>query len=257
MVYSMLFALLNVGFGMQGYCVVCGKPLVEGEHVGPFCLDCYVKTFKLLCVPEKIVFDYCKYCGSFRDGHRWLKGGELGDVVLRYARLALSSVKPCRSEVVGYRLEAVEPLTTPSWRTIIAAKYSISVSGVDRDVVQEYRVEVRANPTICPACKDVRGGDYSVVVQVRGANPGEVARAVERLLEENDRVRDSIVDIVEYRNGVDLLMLDVGSARRLVKELKKRYIVVTRVTSEDVGVTSTGRLRRRTIIAVRLRRPIS
>jgi nonsense-mediated mRNA decay protein 3 len=242
---------------MQQYCVVCGRPLVEGEHVGPFCVDCFVKTFKLLCVPERLVFDYCKYCGSYRDGYRWVRGGELSDVVVKYASAVLSSVRPCRSEVESYKLVFLEPLTVPSWRTIVLARYAIKLRGVDRDVEQEYRVEVRANPTICPACKDARGGDYSVVVQVRGLPPADVARSLEALLDSDDRVRESIVDIVEYRNGVDLLLLDVGSARRLVKELKKKYIAVTRVSGEDVGVTSTGKLRRRTIISVRIRRPKS
>jgi len=242
---------------MQQYCIVCGKPLVEGERVGPFCVDCFVKSFRLLCVPEKIVFDYCKYCGSYRDGYRWVRGGELGGVAERYASKVLSTVKPCRDEVESYELESLEPLTVPSWRTILLARYSIRLRGVDRGVTQEYRVEVRANPTICPACKDARGGDYSVVVQVRGLPPADIARSLEALLDSDDRVRDSIIDIVEYRNGVDLLLLDVGSARRLVKELKKKYIAVTRVSGEDVGVTSTGRLRRRTIISVRIRRPKS
>jgi nonsense-mediated mRNA decay protein 3 len=240
---------------MQQYCIICGRPLVDGEHIGPFCVDCFVKNFKLLCVPERIVFDYCKYCGSYRDGYRWVKGGELGEVVVKYASQVLSSVKPCRNEVKMYHLKLIEPLTTPSWRTFVLAKYDIVLEGVDRHVEQEYRVEVRANPTICPACKDSRGGDYSVVVQVRGLPPTDVAKSLESLFDSNDRVRDSLIDVIEYRNGVDLLLLDMGSARRLVKELKKKYVVVTRVSGEDVGVTSTGKLRRRTIISVRIRRP--
>jgi nonsense-mediated mRNA decay protein 3 len=147
----------------------------------------------------------------------------------------------------------IKYLTVPSWRTKVLAVYEIKLKGVDKIVKQEYTIDVRANPTICPSCKNARGGDYEVLIQIRGAKPAEIASALEGLLEDDERIRNSIIDIIEYKNGVDMLVLDPGAARRLAKELRKKYILTTRVTGEDVGVTGRGRLRRRTVISVRIK----
>ena len=193
---------------MRSYCARCGKQLIPGSSVGPFCLDCYVEMYKLLCVPEQVSFDYCKYCGAYRLGHRWQSGGELEEAVQLFIEEVARNVKPCRPEVKSFSVESVEPLTQPSWRTIYAIRYSIQIQGVDKPVFQTYRVEVRANPTICPTCKDIRGGEYNVLLQVRGIKPTELARLLRPLLDSSEQIQNSIVDIIEYSNGVDFLLLD-------------------------------------------------
>ncbi len=239
---------------MLGHCARCGRPLEEGRSVPPLCLECYVETTKLLCVPDRLDFDYCKYCGSMRLGHRWVEGGDLDEASGRYLRLYLEQrVTPCVDTVKGYRLASLTPLTEPSWRTIYSVVYEVELRGVDEPVRQEYRVEVRARPTICPMCKDARGGDYNVLLQLRGAEPSELARALEGLFNRSSQVVGSLVDIVELRNGVDMLLLDRGSASKILRELRKKYRLSVRVTGEDVGTTSTGRLRRRLVISARIK----
>jgi len=239
-------------------CVRCGSPLVRGKSIGVVCLDCFVATHKLLCVPEKVFFDYCKHCGSIRLGYRWLEGGDLGEAVQRYVELYFSSkerVAVCsgfESYVVSFSFEEAVPLTVPSWRTLYRVVFNVLLRDVVEPVKVEYRVEVRARPTICPLCKDARGGDYNVLLQIRGAAPARLARVLENLFNSDSRVVGSIVDIVELSNGADILLLDRGSASRILRELRKVFRVRTRVTGEDVGVTSNGKLRRRQVISAML-----
>jgi len=207
----------------------------------------------LLCVPEKLFFDYCKSCGAVRIGYRWVEGGELPEAVQKYVEQVLASVKPCSSDVAAFALASATPLTVPSWRTIYLVKYRIELKGVDEVVEQSYRVEVRANPTICPMCKDARGGDYNVLLQIRGAPPAVLAEKLSGLFETSSQVTGSIIDIVEKRNGVDIMLLDRGSASKILRELRKHFKVSVKVTGEDVGVTSNGRLRRRQVISASLR----
>jgi nonsense-mediated mRNA decay protein 3 len=241
------------------FCARCGRRLVPGESVGALCLDCFLETTRVICVPERVFFDYCKYCGSYRLGHRWLEGGELPEAVQSFVETYFSDtsrIAPCHSVrglVESYRLVQAEPLTVPSWRTIYRLVYGITLRGVDGEALQEYRVEVRARPTICPLCKDARGGDYNVLLQIRGAPPEALARRLERLFDSSSQVTGSIVDIVELDDGVDILLLDRGGASKILRELRKHYSVKTVVTGEDVGVTSTGRLRRRQVISATLR----
>lgn len=239
---------------MPGFCPRCGRPLDGGGFEG-LCLDCFLETRRLVCVPEKIVFDYCKQCGSVRLGHRWLPGGEVGEASAVYLEKLLEErLRPCTGLVEELWIEGIEPVTVPSWRTMYRVIVAARLRGYDGVVRQDYLVEVRANPTLCPLCKDARGGEYNVLLQIRGVSPAELAKRLEGLLNTNDQVLGSLVDLVEKRNGVDMFLLDRGSASKIVRELKKHYRVKVRVTGEDVGTTSTGLMRRRTVISVSVSR---
>jgi nonsense-mediated mRNA decay protein 3 len=216
--------------------------------IGSLCLNCYVKLNKLLCVPQRLVFDYCRFCGAIRVGYRWLEGGELEEAVVRYAETVLASVKPCSDYVTSYKLARIEPLTEVSWRTMVRAHYSIQLSG-EVWVEQAYDVEVRANPSICPSCHMARGGDYNVVVQLRGKLSSELVRRIAKKL---DELGGKVIDVVERDKGIDVLLEDRSAASRLLKELRKYARLRIKYSGEDVGVGSTGRLRRRLVISVRV-----
>ena len=236
---------------MTLFCASCGRPY-NGTvpFIGSLCLDCFVKLNRLLCVPEHVKFEYCRFCGAIRLGYKWVEGGELEEAVMKLASAVLSKVKPCRSEVKGYRLVELTPVTQPSWLTVVQAVYEVELAGVDTVVRQAYRVRVQAIPSICPSCHMARGGDYNVLVQIRGRITPELAARIGRKL---DELGGKVIDVVERDNGVDILLEDRSAAARLLREIRKHVKVKVRVTGEDVGVTSTGRLRRRTVISVRIR----
>ncbi|BEP17619.1 hypothetical protein PYJP_09710 [Pyrofollis japonicus] len=234
-------------------CARCGKELKPGAHVGALCLDCFLETTQLLCIPKRIEFDYCKYCGSIRIGYKWVEGGELGDAARRYLEWYVANqVKPCTPLVISYKLEEITPHTIPSWRTVYELTFSFVIKDVDDVVRQTYNVEIYAKPTVCPLCKESRSGDYDVVVQLRGMPPRKLAEALSSLFETSRQVVSSIIDIVELKNGADIYLSDRGSASKIIKELRKKFEVNILRTSEDVGVSSTGLRRRRMIYSVRL-----
>jgi len=238
---------------MERICVRCGRLLTQHENVGPLCLSCYLETRRVLCVPDRVSFEYCKHCGSIRVGYKWVEGGELDAASSRFLRWYLSErVTPCSSDVAAYSLVSVEPVTTPSWRTIYRVTFSVKLWGIDSTVFVQYSVDVRAKPTICQACKDVRGGDYNVLLQVRGETPKKLAEILSPVIEASSQIMGSIVDIIEYSNGVDFLLLDRGSASKIVRQLKKHYRLKVYSSGEDVGVTSRGRMRRRLVLSVHL-----
>ena len=236
---------------MTLFCASCGRQYDGATpFIGSLCLDCFVKLNKLLCVPEHVKFEYCRFCGAIRLGYRWVEGGELEEAVIKSASAMLSKVKPCKSEVRGYRLVELTPVTQPSWLTVVTAVYEVELAGIDASVRQAYRVKVQAIPSICPSCHMARGGDYNVVVQIRGRITPELAARIGRKL---DELGGKVIDVVERDNGVDVLLEDRSAAARLLREIRKYARASVKVTGEDVGVTSTGRLRRRTVISVRIR----
>ena len=239
---------------MGNICARCGRPLEPGKHVGALCLDCFLETTRLLCVESMLEFEYCKYCGSIRLGHKWVEGGDLEEATRRFLEWYVNEhVRPCTSLVKEYRLIDMYAETVPSWRTIYRLEFEFILEGIDEPVTQLYRVTIYARPTICPLCKDARGGDYNVLVQLRGVEPRRLAEKLSALFNSNSHLVESIIDIVELRNGADIFLSDRGSASRIIRELRKHFSVRVVTTGEDVGISSRGKLRRRLVYSVRLR----
>lgn len=237
-------------------CIRCGRLLEPGEPVyDGMCLECFLEERRLAEVPSRLEFDYCRSCGSFRYGYRWLEPLPLEEASRRFLELYLSErLRPAHPAVEELRVASVEPVYTPSWRSLYRVTVEARLRGLEEPVRQEYLVEVRARPSLCPACRNDRGGDYSVLVQVRGRVTPELVEVLGRVLD-SSRVAPWVVDIVEDRRGVDILLRDRGAASRIVSELSKHFVVDVKRSAETVGITSTGVERRRLTISVRVRRP--
>ncbi|GEM_PF-1926958 len=240
------------------FCIKCGVSFLEKPRIGYLCIDCYLDHKKPLCIQEKVEFDYCRICGAYKIGYKWYDGGELLDAIMEFVDKYYSENGPgveiCDETLSSYTLENTILITEASWRTIVELVYSFTFTESEIKITMPYRVEVRAKPTLCPTCKNVRGGDYNVLVQLRGETPKNLAKILTRLFEKNRQISNSIVDIVELPNGVDIYLLDRGSASKIVSLLKRHYKLSIKKTGEDVTITSTGLNRRRLIISVRLKR---
>ncbi|HIP65331.1 MAG TPA: hypothetical protein EYH08_02230 [Pyrodictium sp.] len=240
------------------FCIRCGKPVSRAGHlVKGLCIDCFLEIHVRPKIPRKLEFEYCKSCGSIRIGYQWVPGGDIGEAILKFVRewfklhpicSGIDGVKSC--EVVD-----VKPVTVPSWRTVVDFVVEFLIEGVEEPVKHSYNVEVYARPTLCEQCKTIRGGDYNVLVQIRGKIDEELARIVDRIVEENEQIASNLVDIVEDKNGIDVFLLDRGAASKLISEITKYYEASIRKTRELVGVTSSGVTRYRMVYSLRIRGP--
>ncbi len=237
-------------------CIRCGRVLGPSDPViDGMCLECFLEERRLADIPRRLEFEYCRSCGSLRYGYRWLEPLPLEEASRRYLELYLSErLKPAHPAVEEVRVVSLEPLHTPSWRTLYRVVVEARLRGVEEPVRQEYIVEVRAIPSLCPACKNDRGGDYNVLVQVRGRMDARLVEVLGRVLD-SERVAPWVVDVVEEKRGVDILLRDRGAANRIVSELSRHFVVDVKRSAETVGITSTGVERRRLTISVRVRRP--
>ena len=237
-------------------CIRCGRPLAPEEPVlDGMCLSCFLEERRLAEVPRRLDFEYCRSCGSLRYGYRWLEPLPLEEASRRYLELYLSErLRPAHPAVEELRVASIDPIHIPSWRSLYRVVVEARLRGVEEPVRQEYVVEVRAVPSLCPACRNDRGGDYAVLVQIRGRLEPRVYHVLAEVLD-SERVAPWVVDVVEDKRGVDILLRDRGAASRIVSELSKHYVLSVKRSAEVVGVTSTGLERKRLTISVRVRRP--
>ncbi len=234
------------------FCIRCGRPN-DGKtpFIGPLCLDCYVKTEQLVCVPDRIVLPVCKSCFSVRVGYKWMPSSGFNDIIERILPQILSRARPCKEKVRELRLVSITPLSTPSWRTVVSVKYALLLDSVDRFIDIEEQIVLQLKPTLCPICKDDRGGEYHVLVQVRG-EIDRVGEVLEKTIEDDPRITNSLLDIIEQQNGFDVYFYDRGAANKFLRRLSHYFTLSVKRSSEEVGVNSRGKTRHRLVISARI-----
>ena len=240
------------------FCIRCGKPASKAKFlVKGLCIDCFLEIHVKPRIPKRLEFGYCRSCGGIRIGYQWVAGGDVGEAALKFVEEWFKTHSICSNvdRISDCEIVNVRPITVPSWRTVVDVVIKFSVKGLEESVERSYSVEVYARPTLCEQCKTIRGGDYNVLVQIRGKIDEELAYVVGRLVEGNEQIASSLVDVVEDKNGVNIFLLDRGAASKLVSEIAKHYEVSIRRTREIVGVTSTGVTRYRMVYSLRIKGP--
>ncbi len=239
-------------------CVKCGREakLVDGR----LCPECYLEVRGLGKFPQRVEVTICPRCGSYRFQGRWypppVDAVDIQDVVREVLRLTLSAVFRPNSEVERYRIEDVEYIRDPYHGDYAVVKVVGSFRGIEGEYSLEYRVRVDVRQQLCPQCFKKAGGGVEAILQVRGEGghlTPEQRLAVEQVLEKlAPSMREYIVDVVEQREGFDLVLVDQGVAKAIASRI--RAVLGARVIEswKVVGRRSDGRPRKRLTLSVRL-----
>jgi len=228
-------------------CPRCGmetRVLVRG-----LCPSCFAEVYGLAGVPERVEVEVCRYCGSVRLGHRWVRVSSFGEAVEAIASYQVSKARPVEP-LESVEVEGVEYETLPNWTTRIRLQLAGTARG--RRLRGGASMTVHLRPSICPVCKVRVSGEYDTLLQIRGGDPRTVEALVERLLAETG-LWTQAVDLIRGRDGVDVYFTNTGAARKLARELSKIIPGTLKpVTHETVGVTSRGRRRSRKTLVYRV-----
>lgn len=236
-------------------CIRCGRINDGSMHfIDNMCIECYAKERKLLCVSPEVKVLYCRVCGAIKTGHKWIDGGDIREAIEKFIKdYFIDVIKPCSDQIRDYKLSSFHFVTEPSWRTRVKLYFEILINNLDTPITQDYNVIIRLVPSLCAVCHMFRGGDYNVLVQLRGLGADSLYNIIEEILSKNTSIAQRTIDILDRgKKGLDILFYERGVASRFIRELAKKYIVKAKYTAETVGIQSTGRMRRRLVISVRL-----
>ena len=230
------------------FCIRCGvEESSENPIINGLCVKCYIDVKGLISVPKVVEFQICKDCGAVFFKGKWVKEYSAIEEVLESIVLENVRISELVNEIRGVNVRFV---TTPSWTTLV----EVEVHGIVRGV--EFRdsrmVKVIGKPTLCSTCLARRSKDYEAIVQIRTLTPS-LSHEVKRILEvKGSKLNLKVIEVKESSEGMDIYLVDKGSARRIVALIKKHFNTNIKTSFEDVGITSKGKMRRRLIYSIHI-----
>ncbi|AEM39810.1 NMD3 family protein [Pyrolobus fumarii 1A] len=239
-------------------CVRCGREarLVDGR----LCLECYLEVEGLGRFPKRIDITVCSRCGAYRFEGRWypppIDAVDIEDVIREVLKLTLSAAFKPNQEVESYRVESVEYVRDQYHGDHALATVVARLRSSGEEAKLEYRVRVDVKKQLCPQCFKKAGGAIEAILQVRGEGgklTEEQREAVEALLARlSPSLREYIVDVVEQREGFDLILVDQGAAKAIASKIRSVLGAKVVESWKLVGRRSDGRPKKRLTLSVRL-----
>ncbi len=229
------------------FCVRCGaseaddNPIIDG-----LCPKCFVKERTILKLPSKIRLVVCPICGSVYIRGKWELSNDEREALEKY--IMSSAIK--RSNVYpGFNIVSVK--VTDWFSGYAKLRVKALYGGVELDQVTGTYVEVIKR--VCPACLRSRGGGYEAILQIRGLGPLrlQIMSELSRRLMKIRRFRESIVEVKEHKEGVDVKLSDQSVCRFIANLLKRDYAAKIIMTWENTGRLG-GRRKGKLIISARL-----
>lgn len=212
----------------QKVCPSCGASESEKPFVGNFCIQCYLKLYTPVVVPEEFKVKLCPRCQALRLG-RWVRDWSYEDV-LKYLSSKVK-IKLENSDVSG---------------SIRENKLFLKISGFEQGqfVELEFQIPIVFVKEVCPSCSRKAGGYYEAVLQLRGKGVEEVLEKIEFLVSQAKGPMDFITKIERRKEGIDVYLGSRKLASRLISELSKDFKFKVRSSIKLHGVKNGKRVYR-------------
>ena len=213
-------------------CPVCGrKKSTDLPFIGNLCKDCFLEKYGIAYVPDNVHITICNSCGSYKIGKQWIYSSPttLEEAVYEAVYTTLiSKVKPVTgiSYISVKNIESQTPINTYGEYYFKVAIEGKSMEGVVLE--KDYIVKVRVSAGLCPRCIRRKVGYHEALVQVRGIsgklNEYEKNMVLDYLDTFSMKLKEQIVDIVDKKEGLDLLITDATSARIIASKISGRFL---------------------------------
>ena len=236
------------------FCPECGSS--HKEMIGNICIDCFLKDYHFLEIPENIKITVCKHCNA-----KYYKGNWIDEdipeeeIIYRALEDNIQIDDMIENEIID--------LNIIQMRGTIA---ECTIDGVgnfkDRELREHYNTNVQIKHATCPTCSKRASGYYEVVIQLR-ADERELSD------DEKDKANEIIYNVLNkqfkkdklaylhekaiLKEGIDYYIGSYKSGKKVLNSLKNHFGGISkespRLISED---KSTGKRLYRIWISLRL-----
>lgn len=236
------------------FCPECGS--TDKEMVGDICIDCFLKDFQMIEIPERIEVQICSHCNSKLEEGKWSEEFiPEEEIIFRALERNIHVDDEVSNEHVSLEIDQIKGTLANCIVEITGEVHGVEIE-------EKHEPEVKILKTVCPTCSKMQSGYYEVVVQFRADNreikAEEYAKAdevVERTLikqSKNDKLA-YCPQIAKLKEGYDYYIGSFKSGHKVADALKEEFGGIVkespRLISED---KSTGKGLYRVWISVRI-----
>ena len=236
------------------FCPECGS--TDKEMVGDICIDCFLKDFQMIEIPERIEVQICSHCNSKLEEGKW--SDEFipeEEIIYRALERNITIADEVENELINLEIDQMKGTLASCYVEVVG-----EVHGTQIDETHES--EVKILKTVCPTCSKIQSGYYETVIQFRADSreikPEEYAKAdeiVERTLIKQSK-SDKLAycpQIAKLKEGYDYYIGSFKSGHKVAEALTEEFGGIVkespRLISED---KSTGKGLYRVWISVRI-----
>jgi len=205
------------------FCVKCGREFKQEDLINSLCVNCYLKYHGVFKETPHVELTICPKCGSWYFKGAWHPSLDIREVIRRELladlhRFLYENISVIEVDVVSdiYKINAGE--------YGVKAIFTMEVDG--RHVVKVNQVVItKLRYRTCDKCMRRTTGSHKVLVQVRFEpleNIEGLRREVMELLRDLE-IGESIIEVMELREGLDIKFEDIVSPRKYVNILVKKY----------------------------------
>ncbi|MEM0031755.1 MAG: 60S ribosomal export protein NMD3 [Desulfurococcaceae archaeon] len=203
------------------FCIKCGKPVKKEELIRGYCLDCFRKNINIFKNIPELKITICPICGSWLYRGDWWPPASEPEILEALIN----------HEVQNNIIEGAKLLETyvNDWKYIdsrtISASAELEVNIDEKPLAYTREFTAKINYQKCPRCTARAVGKHSYLVQIRFTSrnyPPNLSHEVLGMVLSGVQ-RDSIVNIKELPEGIDIELDDGTTARRIIEVLSKKY----------------------------------
>lgn len=236
------------------FCPECGA--TDKQMVGDICIDCFLKNYQMINIPEKIEVHICSHCNSKLEEGKWSESNiPEEEIIYRALERNITINDEVENEIINLEIDQIKGTIAECFVEVVGEVYGTQIE-------ETHDVSVRILKTVCPTCSKIQSGYYESVVQFRAANRTisqeeyETANnIVERTLNKQYK-SDKLAycpQIATLKEGYDYYIGSLKSGRKVANALKEEFGGViqesSRLISED---KSTGKGLYRIWISIRI-----
>ena len=236
------------------FCPECGS--TDKEMVGDICIDCFLKEFQMIEIPERIEVQICSHCNSKLEESKW--SDEFipeEEIIYRALERNIKIADEVENEIINLEIDQIKGTISSCYVEVIGEVHGTRIE-------ETHDCEVKILKTVCPTCSKIQSGYYETVVQFRADSreikTEEYAKAdeiVERTLVKQSK-SDKLAycpQIAKLKEGYDYYIGSFKTGHKVAEALTEEFGGIVkespRLISED---KSTGKGLYRVWISVRI-----
>ncbi|NPA75946.1 MAG: NMD protein affecting ribosome stability and mRNA decay [Euryarchaeota archaeon] len=209
-------------------CLECGKK--EAKYDG-LCEDCFLKKTKFTELPQYIDLTICPHCHAVKFGGHW-EHVPLEDAVYMMVDRNLKFMH----EYDSYRLRVEHGEIEGEFHVL--ATVDITYKDIHTRELHEVLFDLKYES--CPRCNRYYGNYFEAILQLRGLREYEVSEVIEFLRERVEYYAQKnenlfITKSVERREGWDFYLSDKREARKISREIARKYGATVKESPQIAG----------------------